>query len=65
MIDAERIAMAMHESYERHAPLVGYETREESRVPWEQVPLANRTLMIATAADLLKQGIIAPGSALE
>jgi hypothetical protein len=44
---------------------VGYETREESRTDWENVPLENRTLMIAVAADLLKQGIIAPGSALE
>jgi hypothetical protein len=65
VIDAEKIAERFHESYERHAPLVGYETREESRTDWENVPLENRTLMIAVAADLLKQGIIAPGSALE
>ena len=65
MIDAEVIAAAFHESYERHAVLVGYDTRPESRVDWEDVPLPNRTLMIAVAADLLKQGVIAPGSALD
>jgi hypothetical protein len=55
------IARAFHESYERQAPLLGYETREESAVPWEQVPETNRTLMQATVADLIAEGVIQRG----
>jgi hypothetical protein len=58
LADAERVAKAFHESYERQAPSVGYETREASAVPWEEVPEQNRTLMIKVAADLLNRGII-------
>ena len=57
---AGEIAAAFHEAYERLAPEHGYETREESAVPWEQVPEQNRALMEAVVADLLKQGIILP-----
>ena len=46
----EDIARYFHEEYERLAPRFGYETREESRVPWEDVP--NRDLMIATTTDV-------------
>lgn len=60
MSNAERIAAAFHESYERLAPSKGYETRKESAVPWEQVPEANRTLMVAVAQDLLDRGVIRP-----
>lgn len=65
MIDAEQIAEAFHESYERFAPLVGYDTREESRTDWENVPIENRTLMVAVAADLLDRGVIRAGPELE
>ncbi len=58
MTDAERVAKAFHESYERQAPSVGYETREDSAVPWEDVPEKNRTLMIKVAADLLARGVV-------
>ncbi len=47
---AEAIARAFHDHYERLAPDFGYKTREASAVPWEDVPEANRRLMIATAA---------------
>lgn len=55
---AESIARAFHEAYERLAPEHDYKTREASAVPWEDVPAANRSLMIAVAADLLEQGVI-------
>lgn len=53
MPDAEAIARLFHEAYERLAPAFGYETREETRVPWEEVPEHNRHLMIAAASEVL------------
>lgn len=55
---AEQIAREFHDAYERLAPQVGYQTREASAVPWEEVPSGNRRLMIATATDLLNRGIV-------
>lgn len=46
---AERWARMFHDAYELAAPLFGYETREASRKPWDQVPENNRALMTAVA----------------
>lgn len=51
--DAELLAMAFHETYERLAPEHGYETREASAKPWDDVPASNRALMCAVAAELI------------
>jgi hypothetical protein len=48
-----RMARAFHEAYEKLAPRFGYKTREESAVPWNELPEANRELMIATASLVL------------
>lgn len=48
----EAVARAFHEAYERLAPQFGYRTREASAVPWEDVPQANRDLMVATVASV-------------
>lgn len=61
---AERIARAFHECYEALAPAHDYETREASRVAWDEVPDANKTLMVAVAQELLSGGIINPGDML-
>jgi hypothetical protein len=53
MPDAESVAKLFHEAYERLAPAFGYETREATRVPWEQVPERNKHLMIAATAEVL------------
>ena len=58
MAEAEFVARQFHETYERLAPTFGYETRRESRTPWSQVPEHNRSLMIATARELLDEGVI-------
>lgn len=58
MNNAEAIAQAFHETYERLAPEHGYETRKASAVPWEQVPEQNRNLMVAVVAELLDTGVI-------
>jgi hypothetical protein len=55
---AEQIAQAFHESYERLAGGFGYQTRPESAVAWEDVPMVNRGLMVAVAAELMDTGVI-------
>lgn len=55
---AAQIAEAFHDAYERRAPEHGYETREASRKPWEDVPENNRELMTAVVEELLENGII-------
>jgi len=48
----EELAQLFHETYERLAPAFGYRTREESAVPWDEVPDGNRSLMIAVAREV-------------
>jgi hypothetical protein len=52
---AEELAQLFHETYERVAKEVGYKTRDESAVPWEQVPEDNKRVMITTAAEVLRK----------
>ena len=54
---AEGLAKMFHEIYERLAPQYGYETRKSSQTEWDNVPDNNKQLMIATCAELLKQGV--------
>lgn len=58
---AEWIAWHFHQAYEELAPKYGYETRQESRKAWEEVPENNRLLMIAVAQHLLDAGVIRRG----
>lgn len=55
--DPVLLARRFHEVYEELAPVFGYETRAESAVPWDDVPRANRQLMIAVCAVLLREGV--------
>jgi hypothetical protein len=58
----ELLARTFHDSYERLAPSFGYDTRDDSRQPWEQVPEQNRKLMVATAEAVIVQlGLVASG----
>ena len=52
---AEELARFFHDTYERLAPDYGYKTREESAVPWEDVPQDNKQLMTATCAEVLRK----------
>lgn len=52
--EARRVAHLFHETYERLAPEYGYETREASAKPWDEVPSNNRLLMIATVDHVLR-----------
>ena len=49
----ETVARYFHEAYERLAPSFGYETRQDTAVPWDDVPEPNRSLMVAVAALVL------------
>jgi hypothetical protein len=53
MPEPESVARLFHEAYERLAPQFGYETREETRVDWADVPSNNKHLMIAVAGEVL------------
>jgi hypothetical protein len=55
---AEAIAREFHETYERLAPTVGYQTRKRSAVPWGEVPHDNKTLMVKVAQELLDRGVL-------
>lgn len=50
---AVALARRFHEAYEEFAPAFGYETRTETRVPWEELPDNNRKLMIAACVAVL------------
>lgn len=63
MRDAEQVAKAFHESYERQAPDHGYRTREASAKPWAEVPASNKALMVAVVEDLVRRGVIVVGGA--
>lgn len=52
-IDEEELARAFHETYERLAPQFDYETRKASAVPWDDVPIQNKRLMIAVCREIL------------
>jgi len=56
----ERVAKEFHEVYEDLAPVLGWETQKRSRVPWDEVPLENRALMVAVVANLVRRGVFVP-----
>lgn len=51
--DPVAVAEMFHDAYERLAPDFGYETREASAKPWNEVPEQNRELMVATVKSVL------------
>lgn len=55
------VASQFHAVYEQIAIDLGYETRRDSAVPWEDVPDLNKNLMRQTVARLLTRDVIAYG----
>lgn len=53
MTEAEKLAKFFHDTYEELAPSHGYETREASRKPWDDVPEQNKGLMVEVAQKVL------------
>jgi len=58
---ADRIAKWFHFYYESLAPSFGYETRQESAVPWRDVPEQNKALMRSVVETMIDAWIIEPG----
>lgn len=58
MARAEDIARRFHEVYEELAPAHGWKTQKRSAVPWEEIPIENRQLMIDVVTQLLKEKVI-------
>lgn len=54
----EHVAKSFHEAYEKFAPAFNYTTRPESAVPWDDVPWANRSLMIYVVRQLVGDGVV-------
>lgn len=54
-VTRDELARQFHETYERLAPSFDYSTRIESAVPWDDVPDANKSLMLAVADFLLSR----------
>lgn len=52
-VNAEYLARAFHEAYERLAPDHDYQTRSQSAKPWALIPAENRDLMVSVCAELL------------
>lgn len=57
-LDVDDIAQAFHDAYEQLAPGFSYKTRKASAVPWEDVPGPNKSLVRATVAKLINDGVI-------
>jgi len=58
--EADEIARRFHEVYERLAHEHGYVTREATSVPYDDLPVENKGLMIAVVGTLLSEGTIRP-----
>jgi hypothetical protein len=61
-LTAEQVAKAFHDAYEQLAPKHGYKTRDETAVPWADVPEKNKALMIETAGIVLDTLLKAAGA---
>jgi hypothetical protein len=55
--EAEIVAREFHHAYMDLSPYYGW-ISDVTRIPWEDLPHANRNLMIATALNLLERGVI-------
>jgi hypothetical protein len=56
--EAVKIARAFHDEYEAFAEMHGWETQEATRVAFDDLPEANRKVMVDTVLALLSRGVI-------
>ena len=59
--EADHIARRFHDLYEELASEHGYETREDTRVDYDDLPVENRGLMISVVGRLISEGTIKVG----
>jgi hypothetical protein len=54
MIDIEQACRVLHDAYEEAAVQTGWQTNPRSRVPWEDVPEANKQTMRSAVVALFE-----------
>lgn len=54
LLTDDQLARRFHDSYERMAPKLGYTTRPDSAVEWNDVPTVNRVLMRNTVREVVR-----------
>jgi len=52
-LDPEELAKFMHQTYEHHAKRLGWSTQAQCQVAFEDLPKANKEVMLSVAQDLL------------
>ena len=50
-----KLAVFIHDRYEHYAAIHGWKTNETCRVPFDNLPIANKKTMIDTAKELIKK----------
>jgi len=53
-LSAEELAKFLHQRYEHHAKRLGWSTQAQCQVAFEDLPKANREVMLSVAQDLLR-----------
>ena len=48
-----KLAKFMHDRYEKYAFIFGWDTQEQTKVPFENLPEENKKTMLAVAQDIL------------
>lgn len=61
MTAVETIARAFHNTYEAQADFYGWETQEATRTAWDDLPTANKALMLSVVDTLITTAVIVPG----
>lgn len=51
---AHAVATFLHDRYEKHSKAQGWKTQEQCRVKFDDLPEANKKVMLAVSKDLLK-----------
>lgn len=62
---AEKLAEQFHDEYEALAPAYGYETREATRTPWDDLPPELKRLMVAVINTVVEPVLDTALTALE
>lgn len=50
----------LHDTYEEAARSAGWVTQEKSRVPWDDLPIANKVTMRVAVANLMRELGVTP-----
>lgn len=53
--DAQSLAAFSHDVYEAEAVKAGWKTQEQCRVPFDELPEANKTVMLAVASAIIAE----------